>query len=129
MFKIKGIDHLNMNIRNYEETKKFYSKYFGFKVLEEDISKMSGNTFMVIGIPGIISLCMYESEEFNFENQAISHFGLNVENFEEALDLLKKDNIPLLYNSPIKWESSESIYISDPSGHEIELTKNFAGGF
>ena len=129
MFNIKGIDHINMNVSSFDESKEFYKKLFGMKVLEEDISAKSGNKFMVIGIPGIISLCLYESKEINFKNQQIGHFGINIENFDNMKKKLEDKNIEYFYGGVIDWKRSKSIYIKDPSGHEIELTKNFAGGF
>ena len=132
MFKVKGIDHLNMNVKSFKESKEFYSKYFGMEVLESDISKMTNNPYLIIGIPGVISLCLYERGNFDKENdsnQRVSHFGINIENFDEVQSALEADGIPLLYGGVTKWDHSKSIYIADPSGHEIELTKNFGGGF
>jgi hypothetical protein len=36
--------------------------------------------------------------------------------------------IEIFYGGPIEWEKSASIYISDPNGYEIELSKVFGGG-
>lgn len=128
MLNIKGIDHINMMVKNLEESKLFYKKLFGMKVLEEGVSKKSAKQYLIIGIPNVISLCLYEQEVISFENQSISHFGLNIKNFEETKDILEKEGIEIHYGGIIDWEKSQSIYISDPSGHEIELSRNFAGG-
>lgn len=129
MLRIKAIDHINMNVKSFDESRKFYSKYFGLKVLKEDISESTGNPYIIMGIPNVVSLCMYERGSFEFKDQVIAHFGLNIENFDETLDMLKGEKLPILYDGLVEWENSRSIYINDPSGHEIELTKNFAGGF
>jgi catechol 2,3-dioxygenase-like lactoylglutathione lyase family enzyme len=129
MINIKGIDHINMSVKNFEESIRFYKKFFNMEVLEQDISQMSGNKFVVVGIPGVISLCLYENNNINFNNQMIGHFGINVSNFEDVVKTLEKEGIKLLYGGVSDWENSRSVYIADPSGHEIELTKNFGGGF
>ena len=37
-------------------------------------------------------------------------------------------NIKIFYGGPLNWEKSTSIYIQDPNGYEIELSKVFGGG-
>ncbi|ATH08066.1 hypothetical protein BIY24_08900 [Halobacteriovorax marinus] len=128
MLEINAIDHINMNVLNFEESEKFYKKLFGMKVLESGQSAKSGNDFKVIGIPNKIALCLYETDEVNFETAPIAHFGINIDNYSEIENILKELNVDALYGGEILWKSSSSIYIKDPSGHEIELTKNFAGG-
>lgn len=129
MISIRGIDHINMRVKNFEDSKRFYKKFFNMEVLEEDISEMTNNKFIVLGIPGVISLCLYEKEEISFKEQLVGHFGINVEDFDKAVELLQAEKVELLYGGVLNWKNSKSVYISDPSGHEIELTKNFSGGF
>ncbi|WP_127716455.1 VOC family protein [Halobacteriovorax sp. HLS] len=128
MLNIRGIDHINMMVKSLEESKLFYEKVFGMKVLEEGISQKSSKPYLIIGIKNIISLCLYEEEIINFENQSISHFGINIKNFDEAIKILQESGVEIHYGGVIQWDHSQSIYISDPSGHEIELSRNFAGG-
>ena len=129
MFNIRGVDHINMNVKNFDESIKFYEKVFKMEILEDDISKKSGERFVIVGIPNVISLCLYENRNMDFSNAQIGHIGINVENFDEVIKSLKSEDVQYLYGGVIDWNNSQSVYIQDPSGHEIELTKNFAGGF
>lgn len=129
MINIRGIDHINMDIKNFEESIKFYKRYFNMEILEDGISDRSDNKFVVVGIPGVISLCLYENEKFSLSSQMIGHFGINIKDFETTVERLISEGVELLYGGVSNWKNSKSIYILDPSGHEIELTKNFGGGF
>ncbi len=128
MLKIKAIDHINMNVLNLKDSEGFYKELFGMTLLEDGKSAKSGNPFKIIGIPNKVALCLYEVDEISFNTAPIAHFGLNIDNYSEIERILEEQNIEILYGGEILWKSSSSIYIKDPSGHEIELTKNFTGG-
>ena len=59
---------------------------------------------------------------------SINHLGFNVESIEGALAYSQSKNIPLNWGGLVQYEDSESIYIEDPDGYEIEVSNNFAGG-
>ncbi len=107
-----------------DETFRFYNELFGFKIRKdqpEQNSKIIGNDE--------VKLCLYETVGFErYEKKGFHHFGLYIENFEEAVDKCKELGIEIYYGGPVKWESSTSIYIVDPNGYEIELTEVRGGG-
>lgn len=119
-----GIDHLNLEVRNLAETVKFYSDLFGFEVRKEQPeqnSKIIGNDK--------IKLCLYEVAGFEkYQPVGFHHLGINVENFDEVIAKCEEMNIEILYGHAVEWEKSSSVYIVDPNGYEIELTKVFGGG-
>ena len=121
---ITGIDHLNLDVKNLDQTVEFYSKLFGFTVLKEqpeENSKIIGNEH--------VKLCLYQKDEFDhFTKNGFNHFGLHVKNFEDVMQKCNKLGIEIFYGGPIEWEKSISIYIKDPNGYEIELAKIFGGG-
>lgn len=119
----KGIDHLNLEVANLDETIGFYKNLFGFEIRKEQPEQNS----KIIGNDDV-KLCLYETDGFKYEKKGFHHFGLYVENFEEAVDKCKELGIKINYGGPVKWESSTSIYIVDPNGYEIELTEVSGGG-
>lgn len=129
MIAIKNIDHLNMNVSNLEKSKIFYQKVFGFRQFEEGVSSTSGNPYSIIGLPGRLFLCLYQSPAIEERTQKLNHFGIHVENFDEAIKVARENNLTLLYGGEIQYENSRSAYISDPDGNEIELAEYFGGGF
>ena len=121
---VNGIDHLNMEVINLNETLEFYNQLFGFTVLKEqpeENSKIIGNE--------TVKLCLYEIDDFKgYTKKGFHHFGLHIENFEEIMRKCADMGIEIFYGGPLKWEKSTSIYIKDPNGYEIELTEVFGGG-
>jgi catechol 2,3-dioxygenase-like lactoylglutathione lyase family enzyme len=128
MLNIKGIDHINMNVKNLAKSIEFYEKMFGFEVKESGVSPMSGNKFAIIGESNKAFLAIYEGSE----PSKLNHIGFNVENFELVLEAIKKHNIRVGdygdENGIVNYPQSKSIYIYDPDENEIELSSKFGGG-
>ncbi|QUC65536.1 VOC family protein [Nitrosopumilus sp. K4] len=121
-----SIDHINMKVKNLEESVKFYQKLFGFEVKQEDNPNKIDAPSKIIGNDSI-KLCMYEVQDMSPEG-GIAHFGFNIENYDEVLEKCRENGVSILYGGPIDWEKSQSIYIVDPSGYELELSKVSGGG-
>ena len=120
--KAVSVDHINMSVKNLEESVSFYSKLFGFTVRKDQGnmgSKIIGNDH--------IKLCMYEHPEMSPEG-GISHFGFFIENFGDIIKKCKELGVEVLYEGEVPWEKSNSIYIRDPSGYVVELSQKEGGG-
>ena len=125
MIKTTGIDHLNINIKNFEETIGFYQKHFGFELKEEGKSG-SGNLFKIIGLKDKLYLALYEIPYNEKETGHVNHIGLHVENFDETIKYIKEQGIKITMDT-YQYPYSRSIYIEDPNGLEIELSEVFGG--
>ena len=125
--KATAIDHINMKVKNLEQSVKFYKDLFGFEVKVEDNfpnklkvpSKIIGNNSVI--------LCLYEVPDMSPEG-GIVHFGFHVENFEQISDKCKELDVEILYGGAVTFDKSKSFYIKDLNGYVIELSKIFAGG-
>jgi len=116
------MDHVNMTVKNLEESVQFYKNLFGFVVKKEqpkDKSKIIGNDS--------IKLCLYEDPDMKPEG-GIAHFGFHIENFDDIMEKCKSLGVTVYYDGPVQFEKSRSIYISDPSGYDIELSEVRGGG-
>lgn len=128
MITIKAIDHINLNVKNLEETILFYKNLFNFEVKETGVSTSSGSPYAIIGQSQVGFLAIYEDENFSLTNyQALNHFGFYVHNIEDIYNKLKTKGINILYDGFVKWPESRSLYIKDPNGFEIELSEFFGG--
>ena len=129
MVGIKGIDHINMRVKNLKKSVEFYRKNFGFEV-KEDHAGEAEEPWVILGLPGAVYLCLYEHPEKKQRDDAlrISHFGFALEDFDQAMMELLSNGVKFLYGGPVNWPRSRSLYIEDPSGHEIELSEKFGGG-
>lgn len=77
------MDHVNMTVKNLEESVEFYKNLFGFEVKKEQPehkSKIIGNDQ--------VKLCLYEDPQMSTEG-GIAHFGFNIENFDEIMEKCK----------------------------------------
>ena len=128
MLNFKGIDHINMNVENLKSSIKFYKEIFGFEVKESGVSAKSGNDYAIIGKSGQGMLALYQVDEFKLQGN-LNHLGFNVESLIGIEKYFSENNIPMLYGGGVvSYPDSESIYIADPNGYEIEISNNFGGG-
>ena len=119
--KALSLDHVNMTVKDLEESVNFYGELFGFvekKDQPEQMSKIIGNEN--------IKLCLYEDANLEI-GDGLNHFGFHVENFQEIVEKCKSMDIAMPYGV-VKWEKSRSVYIVDPNGYEVELSELNGGG-
>lgn len=125
--KATSIDHVNMKVKNLEQSVKFYKNLFGFEVkVEENFPNKSNVPSKIIGNDSI-KLCLYEDPKMSPEG-GIAHIGFHIENFEKVLEKCKEFDVEILYGGPVTFEQSKSIYIKDPDGYDIELSEVLGGG-
>ncbi len=129
MIRVKQIDHINMRVRNLDQSIEFYQRSFGFQMKEDRRDDPKG-PWAIIGLRGVAYLCLYEHPGKRQAERSlrINHFGFVIENFDEAMAQLSAAGVEILYGGPLEWAHSRSIYIRDPSGHEIELAEKTGGG-
>ena len=121
-----SIDHVNIKVKNLEETFQFYRDLFDFQIKQEINPNKSDVPSIIIG-NDTIKLCLYEVPDMKPEG-GISHFGFHISNFNDILKKCKELGVNVLYGGTVDWEKSKSIYIVDPSGYEIELSEISGGG-
>ena len=122
-----AIDHINMKVKSLEKSVKFYNDLFGFEVKVEDNFPNKLNVpSKIIGNDSVI-LCLYEVPDMSPEG-GITHFGLHIRNFEKILEKCKELGVEVLYDGPVTFDDSKSVYILDLDGYVIELSEIFGGG-
>ena len=126
VLKARMIDHINMKVKNLDESVKFYKNLFGFVIKQEENQNKIDAPSKIIGNDSI-KLCLYEVPDMSPEG-GIAHFGFNVENFDEIISKCEELGVKILYDGVINWEKSKSVYIVDPSGYELELGEVSGGG-
>ena len=122
MLQARVIDHINMTVKNLDESVKFYSDLFGFTVLKDQADKDS----KIIGSDSI-KLCLYEGPGAG-DRTGIAHFGINITDFDHVIEQCSTLGVKVLYGGVREWEKSRSVYIEDPNGYEIELSEVEGGG-
>lgn len=120
---IKHIDHLNMTVKSIDATADWYGRVFGFKVVEEGLSR--GMRWAIIR-GGDAMLCIYETPDFRNEDNydrkvhGVSHFGLRITDRKAWEETVKREHVKFTYPQT-RYPHSDSWYVEDPSGYEIEV--------
>ena len=127
--EIKCFDHIQMDVGDLEESIEFYERVFGFKIVE--IGLRVSTRWAIVGNRNNLYLCMHEYKKgkgLPNEGLEITHFGLIVEDFENCMKQLRDLNVPLVYQKPVQYHSSRSVYFLDPNNYKIEISERHGGG-
>jgi len=124
--KIK-LDHINLTVKNLEESVIWYKQVFGFNLVEKGIN-MAGKNWGIVNLDDYM-ICMTEhplklnANQNNEESyQKIFHFGIRISDDAIWREKIKALNLKILYGGILKYPHSYSWYIQDPNGHEIEVS-------
>ncbi len=126
--KVCGIDHINMVVKNLDESIRFYEKMFDFKVKERG-EQSNGLPYAIIGEDGAAYMALYETNGSLGENtngERVAHIGFNIDSFDDIETSLKDLDVKISHQQ-VDWGKSKSIWIYDPNGFEIELAEKFGG--
>lgn len=124
---VSGLDHLNMSVANFEETVEWYSRVFGFTLMEKGID--DNGPWGVIS-SGDANLCIYQVEgleckdRFETKDEGrhyLAHFGLKITDRDEWEATVERENLEIMYGGDWKFPHSTAWYLKDPTGWEIEV--------
>jgi catechol 2,3-dioxygenase-like lactoylglutathione lyase family enzyme len=120
-----SIDHINLTVRNFEESAIWYGKLFGFEIVERGADE-EGPWGILRN--GDVMLCIYERPlRENARSDAsnrfhkINHFGLRIQDRKTWERTLRDHDIHTYYGDSVKYPHSTSWYVADPTGHMIEV--------
>jgi len=124
---VKHLDHLNMSVRNVEETADWYGRVFGFAVVERGTYK---DAPWGILRSGEAMLCVYQDpdrealdgDELRAKRlHGVNHFGLRISDRAAFEAVIARERLEFSYPSPVRWPHSTAWYVLDPTGYEIEV--------
>jgi len=121
--KTTGIDHVNLQVTDLEESCQFWADLLDFKILEdfpEEKGRIIGNKEA--------KLALYEVPNFVRHNGVgFRHVSFHIANFEHIERKCSELGIEIKFSGSIQWPKSRSIYINDPNGYEIEFSEVWGG--
>jgi catechol 2,3-dioxygenase-like lactoylglutathione lyase family enzyme len=132
---VTHLDHLNLTVRDFEETASWYGRVFGFEVVERE-TDAQGRPWGVLRA-GDALLCIYEHKDFRFEDSdargarhahGVNHFGLRITDRADWEKTMEREGIEPEYGGAVSWPHSTAWYIQDPTGYEIEVALWDEGG-
>jgi catechol 2,3-dioxygenase-like lactoylglutathione lyase family enzyme len=125
---VAGFDHLNLTVRDFEESVAWYRRLFRFELVEEGVREgIRWGILRSRGGRGGAMLAIYERPELGTADpeapgglpvHRVRHFGLRIDDPAEWRRLLERESLP---SEECSWPHSTSWYVNDPTGYEIEV--------
>jgi len=124
--KIK-LDHINLTVIDLNESITWYQNLFEFQLKEGELTNLT-EPWAIIGKDDSM-LCLYEDKNLKSAAEAgdgpfhrVYHFGIRIDDREAWEEKLRSTGVKVRYGGAYQYPRSVSWYISDPSGHEIEVS-------
>ena len=121
------LDHINLSVKDLKNSIDWYGRVFGFELVESGITA-NGKKWGIVAFNDYM-ICMSEFAERTdadkIEDRSahqIFHFGIRVSDLNRWNQTVKDHQLKLYYGGEIKYPTSKSWYVHDPSGHEIEVS-------
>ena len=125
MIKIKGFDHVAINVRDINKSLEWYTKVIGLKVTEREPSKPGIEYFLDCG-PSLLGVIQAQDSDtahpFANEGVGANHFAFRVDarDFDGFIAHLEKYGVNIEFAK--KREKSWSLYFYDLDGNKLEAT-------
>lgn len=125
MSSILGIDHVAVNVRDLDQSLKFYTEVLGLKITAREPSKPGIEYFLDCGnsLIGLIQAKNFdEKHPFQEEGLGANHFSFRVkaQEFDAMINRLENSDVKIAFAK--KREKSWSLYFYDLDGNKLEVT-------
>ena len=118
MIVIESLNHISITVSDLDKSVKFYKELFDFDVVEQ-ISG-AGQAFLKMG-DILIALNEVDGYKNQQNNKNCVSFYIDEEDFEDAVDELKENEIKIIYG-PENLRNGQSVIFLDPDSNHIELS-------
>ncbi|MDA2302184.1 VOC family protein [Bacillus cereus] len=125
MIKYRGIDHITVNIRDLEVSRKFYTKVLGLEEIKRPNFDFEGAWYQVSDTKQTIHLVQHEGQTIRKGGFAIldGHFALQIHSYEDTINWLDKCGV-FYVAFPKPQAGYPQIFVMDPDDNIIELNGN-----
>lgn len=122
------LDHLNLSVRDFEETVAWYGRVFRFALVEEGTGDGVRWGILRSGEGrGEALLCVYHHPDFAFLDpedlggrrlHGMRHVGFRIDDEADWRKTVEREGLDV---EEISYPHSHSWYVNDPTGYEIEV--------
>ena len=124
------LDHINLTVSDLDASIDWYSKIFGFKLVEYGGRGTPESKRWAIVACNDSMICMGEWPKRKNADEKISqdtfhkiyHFGIRIFDIKLWEKKIQQHNIKIFYGGVSDYTHSKSWYVRDPNGHEIEVS-------
>lgn len=123
--KVRGIDHVAINVKNLDEAVRFYTEVLGLKITDREYNKPGIEYFLDCG-SSLVGLIQADAAQgthlFANEGLGANHVSFRVSKgeFDAVVDELHRRGVKVAFHK--KRERSWSVYFFDPDGNKLEIT-------
>jgi len=127
MTKLQRIGHVELRVRNLDQSARFYLDMFGLVRREE--SPPSGKTCVCVGAPTSgsegFSLVLTEGLPLGTDLAGLDHVGFSVPTEQDVRDTYAKAHrLGVPCTTPRASDGVLQTFIFDPNGYKLEITAN-----
>jgi len=119
MIRIKDYNHIGIVVRDLEKSKLFYGEILGLKTIFRPPFNFPGHWYQV-GPGTQLHLMVYDEAI----PRTMRHTALEVEDFDKALEHLKKSGVTIVEGPGKRYDGSDFLFCKDPDGNLVEITKH-----
>lgn len=116
------LDHINLTVKNFEKTLKWYAELFDYKLVEEGLKEDGSKWGIIKNENSTIAIGERNFKDGVSESHRINHFGFRIMNIQDFKQKVLKMGLVSLYDGPVSYPHCQSWYFADPTGHEIEMS-------
>lgn len=116
------IDHVNLTVRNLEESLDWYKRVFQFEPVERGVYSEGFPWAIIRNGKQMLALSQRPLEAVDRRKRyhGILHFGIRLKDRKEWEATVESQNVNV--DHTFDYPNSTSWYILDPTGHEIEVS-------
>lgn len=115
---------ITLNVSNMEKSLKFYHEIFGLKISEQFNVGEDIEIVMLGEKDGAkVELIYNKKQNIPAKAERLS-IGFEVESLNEAMELLKSNNIPIKRGTISPMSSSTFFFVDDPDGIEVQIVQH-----
>jgi catechol 2,3-dioxygenase-like lactoylglutathione lyase family enzyme len=121
MFRVRGMDHIVLNVADGERSVAWYRDNLGLEPLRYEDWKRGEVPFASLKVDENTIIDLFETDR---TGENLNHFALWVEG--DVDDLLARDDIEILREPKVLWGAQgngPSVSIADPDGNMVELKR------
>jgi catechol 2,3-dioxygenase-like lactoylglutathione lyase family enzyme len=119
MIRVKEYNHVGIVVRELEKCKWFYGSVLGLETIPRPPFNFPGHWYRV-GSHGQLHLMVYEESIPG----TMRHIALEVADFEEAVQELRKEKIEISDGPGMRFDGSDYVFCKDPDGNLVEITRH-----
>ena len=125
--KLDGINHFALNVRDMEQSLKFYTDILGFPVSMRTETR-AGLKHVEVDASNV-AIALFESPDLDltaaqktmtYDGYLHFAFTASYDRYDATLQALKDGGVEM-DGEPRDWGNGVSIYFPDPDGHQIEI--------